>query len=340
MIDPGEALRHWGITEPARPAASPGLINGTWMVTGGVLQWVNPIFSHQVNRDIAAITGHLAGRGMPTPCLLPGTDGRLWLPDPDGGCWRMLTFIPGRTISRITDPATAAAAGRLVGRFHAALSDCDHAFIAPSRDIHNTPARMADLEAALAAHPTHRLRAEVEPLAEAIVSGWADWVARWGEPGALPRRVCHGDLKVSNIRFAADSLEGLCMVDLDTLCRQSLSVELGDAWRSWCNPAGEDDPAAATFSLAHFEASARAWLAAAPALSAEERESLAAGVERICLELAARFCADALNNSYFREDRARWPEEGRHNLLRTAGQLSLAAAAAEHRGDCARILRG
>jgi Ser/Thr protein kinase RdoA (MazF antagonist) len=340
VIDPREALRHWGITEAPRPAASPGLINGTWMVSGSVLQWVNPIFSPDVNRDIAAITGHLAGRGMPTPCLLPGAGGRLWLMDPDGGCWRLQTFIPGRTISRIADPATAAAAGHLVGRFHAVLSDCEHTFIAPSRDIHNTPLRMAALDEALAAHPTHPLRAEVDPLADAIASGWSDWVARWGVPGALPGRVCHGDLKVSNIRFAAESLDGICMVDLDTLCHQSLSVELGDAWRSWCNPAGEDDPTAATFSLAHFEASATAWMAAAPALSHEERESLAAGVERICLELAARFCADALNNSYFREDRARWPEVGRHNLLRTQGQLNLAAAAAAHRADCERILRG
>ena len=340
MIDAQQALQHWGITESARPAASPGLINGTWMVSAGVLQWVNPIFSHDVNRDIAAITGHLAGRGMPTPSLLPGEGGRIWLPDPDGGCWRMLTFIPGRTISRIRDPQTAAAAGRLVGRFHAALSDCTHTFIAPSRDIHNTPQRMADLQEALAAHPTHRLRDEVAPMAAAILHGWDAWVERWGVPGALPVRVCHGDLKVSNIRFAADSLEGICMVDLDTLCRQSLSVELGDAWRSWCNPAGEDDPTAATFSLAHFEASARAWMSQAPALGAEERESLTGGVERICLELAARFCADTLNNSYFREDRTRWPEEGRHNLLRTQGQLSLAAAAAAHQADCERILRG
>ena len=340
MIDPQEALHHWGITDTARPASTPGLINGTWMVSSGVLQWVNPIFSAQIHRDIAAITGHLAGRGMPTPCLLPGADGRLWLDDPGGGCWRMQTFIPGRTISRILDPATAAAAGRLVGRFHAALSDCEHRFIAPPRDIHNTPVRITALQTALSDHQNHRLIAEVAPLAQAILSGWSDWVSRWGEPGSLPLHVCHGDLKISNIRFAADSLDGLCMVDLDTLCRQSLSVELGDAWRSWCNPAGEDDPTAATFALAHFEASARAWMAEVPALRPEERESLASGIERICLELAARFCADALNNSYFRENRARWPEEGRHNVLRTHGQLNLAAAAARHQADCERILHG
>ncbi|HET8696426.1 MAG TPA: hypothetical protein VFO94_03005, partial [Gammaproteobacteria bacterium] len=54
--------------EPVRRAAS-GLINPTWYVRSAageplVLQRVNPIFSPAVNEDIAAVTAHLAAKGV------------------------------------------------------------------------------------------------------------------------------------------------------------------------------------------------------------------------------------------------------------------------------------
>ena len=117
-----------------------------------------------------------------------------------------------------------------------------------------------------------------------------------------------------------------------------LCSELGDAWRSWCNPAGEDDPEGVAFSVEHFEASATAFLAEGPPLHAAERAGLAPSVERICLELAARFCADAINNAYFREDRTRFPQAGAHNLHRARCQVALAQRAHEARAACERIL--
>ena len=36
----------------------------------------------------------------------------------------------------------------------------------------------------------------------------------------------------------------MCLIDLDTIGR-SLAFELGDAWRSWCNRTGENNPMAA-----------------------------------------------------------------------------------------------
>ncbi len=116
-----------------------------------------------------------------------------------------------------------------------------------------------------------------------------------------------------------------------------IACEMGDAWRSWCNPAGEDDPDG-TFDLELFTASARAWLAAAPPLSAGELRSLVPGIERICLELAARFCADAVRNTYFREDRETYPQRGHHNLIRARGQLALAVSARQARAECEAVV--
>ena len=54
----------------------------------------------------------------------------------------------------------------------------------------------------------------------------------------------HGDPKISNLMFARDSDRGLCLIDLDTLGPMPIALELGDALRSWCNPAAEDARAA------------------------------------------------------------------------------------------------
>ena len=36
-------------------------------------------------------------------------------------------------------------------------------------------------------------------------------------------------------------------LDLDTISPGDYSIEMGDAWRSWCNPAGESNPDSRTF---------------------------------------------------------------------------------------------
>jgi len=322
--------------------ADDGLINQTWFINkppAFVLQWVNPIFSPLVNEDIAAVTAHLSQKGLTTPRLIRSAAGNLSEIDPERGHWRMMTFIEGRTLHRAPTDAISAAAGHTLGRFHTALLDCEHTFLAPSRDIHNTAARMAELEDSMRANPQHPLFPEASALGEALLKRWARWKRDWGNPQQLPQRICHGDPKLSNIRFDATRDKGVCLIDLDTVGAGTLSAELGDAWRSWCNSAGEDDPLNSKINLKAFEYSTRGYLSEAPPMSAEEQESLLGGFERICMELSSRFCADALNNTYFRENREQWPEAGRHNLIRAQGQRNLAQSVYEAQAQCAAILK-
>lgn len=334
-MTPEAALACWGEGGPLR-AADDGLINRTWLVGAppiAVLQWVNPIFKPSVHLDIEAITDRLSQRGLLTPRLRATLDGRRWIED-EGGCWRLLTYVPGLTVHRMDSPARAATTGGLVGRFHAALADWDYTFQHRRPGAHDTPRHMDTLRAALDEADGHALAAPARAVGEEVLARWS----RWDGTLELPDRIGHGDLKVSNVRFDEQGQIALCMLDLDTLAHLPFAVEMGDAWRSWCNPAGEDRPDEAAFDLDLFEASASEWLRAAPPLTDLERASLVPGVERIALELSARFCADAVRNTYFREDRARHPVAGAHNLLRARGQLNLARSIAERRARAEAIL--
>jgi len=130
----------------------------------------------------------------------------------------------------------------------------------------------------------------------------------------------------------------VCLLDLDTLGRQTLAFELGDAMRSWCNPHREDHRVA-YFDLAVFTAAMRAWRDVAGALaSREELASVVAGLETACVELAARFCVDVFDDSYFGWDPDRFGSRREHDLIRARRQLELAASVRERREDALAVM--
>jgi Ser/Thr protein kinase RdoA (MazF antagonist) len=329
MSSPTELLSAWDWpAPPTAHAADSGLINQTWVLTGpdrplGVLQRLNTeIFVPAVHEDIEAITTHLAARGLTTPVLMRTRSGDLWHTDDRGGAWRCLTWVGDSTVHKLTDAQRARSAGELVARFHAAVSDLHWDFRSVRPGAHDTDKHLDALRSALATHSGHRLYEEVAPLADRVFARWQ----RWKGPRELPQRIIHGDLKISNVRFAGT--RAISLIDLDTLQWGTLDAELGDAFRSWCNPASED-AARARFDLGLFDAAIQGYALGARAHGPSEEEwaSIVPGIERISLELAARFARDALEEAYFGWDK-RHGTAGDHNLLRARGQLDLARTAA------------
>ena len=296
-----------------------------------VVQKVAPLFTPEIHRDIEAITAHVAGKGLLPPRLLRTQEGALCHVDADKTPWRAMNWIPGQSPLRMEGMAMAEQAGRLTARWHLALDDLEHEFSFVRPEAHDTPLFMQLLEGALRAHSDHRLRDPVALLAEEVMEAWSAWQ---GDLEGV-RRICHGDLKISNLRFSAGG-EALTLLDFDTVGMLTLDVELGDAWRSWCNVSDEDS-VDACFDMDLFEASAAGYLEECP-LDREMRERLPAGVERICLELVARFAADALNESYCGWDPDVAKGRGEHNLLRARGQWALARNVRALRTDMERVL--
>jgi Ser/Thr protein kinase RdoA (MazF antagonist) len=324
LVPPRRVLAAFELEPQSLARATSGLMNPTWFArsrrgTALVLQRVNPVFSAEVNVDIAAVTEHLARKGLLTPRLVPTRDGALWIEHE--GVWRVLTRIDGVCRDALETPAQARAAGRLVAEFHRAVSDLEHRFRNRRLGVHDTPLHLRTLREALIEHRTHRHFDAIEPLAERVLE------AAEALPPLPPSRdrIVHGDPKISNLLFEHDSDRALCLIDLDTLAHMPVALELGDALRSWCNPATED-AASARFVRAFFEAAIEGYADAAQGLLApEEWRAIPRGALTITVELAARFCADALRESYFGWNRARYESASAHNQARVHGQLKLAA---------------
>ncbi|PRP94171.1 N-acetylhexosamine 1-kinase [Enhygromyxa salina] len=337
-----EVLGHWGLADAEVAPCGSGLINSTYAVTESsgrrrILQRVSTIFDPAIHHNILAVTEHLERAGLATPRLVPTQSGDAWL-DRGAGVWRLQSAIEGVSFNALADAGQARVAGELVGRWHAALADLDHEFVALRVGVHDTPRHLARLREALARFDGHRLYAEVEPLARTLLDA-AEGLSPLPE---CPQRVAHGDLKINNMMFAGADGSGrqrpLALIDLDTVAPLPLAYELGDAWRSWCNRATEDEPEA-RFDLGFFAASLAGWRAGfGEAPSAAEREALLLGPEWISLELAARFAADALFEDYFGWDEARFAGRGEHNLARARGQWSLHRAMDGTRRERERLL--
>jgi Ser/Thr protein kinase RdoA (MazF antagonist) len=328
-----------------RAAAEPlagGLIHQSFCVPHGeaeyVLQRVSPIFSPRIHENIRAVTEHLLARGFPSFRLLPTRDGKPYADLGPAGIWRLMTRVPGVAFDTCSSPEQAHSAAALVARFHSALADLDHDFQPLGIPFHDTATYLEELARALVQHREHRLFPVVAPLAQQILDASACQQPLEG----VPLRVVHGDLKFNNVLFAgehgADKQTAQSLIDLDTVSRMPLWVELGDAWRSWCNRAGEDT-AEAELDLALFRASVEGYLGALSIeFDARERASLAHGLERVSLELASRFAADALCESYFGWDPERFASAGDHSLTRARGQLSLYRQARDTRAAQLRAL--
>lgn len=311
-----------------------GLINDTFAVGDAwVLQRVHTVFAPEIHFNIRAVTEHLAARGIATPRLVPTRDDAPYTMH-EHRVWRLMTRLPGVGFDAVQRPEQARAAGAVLARFHGALADLQHTFVGMRVGVHDTPKHLAMLEHAIASHRDHRLFTVVEPVAQAILAAAADLPRL----GTLPDRIVHGDPKFNNVLFESAHGRAVGLVDLDTVGPMPLHLELGDAWRSWCNPNGEDERAA-RFDVEIFEASLRGWAdGGGPSLDAEERGALLHGVEWITVELASRFCADALVESYFGWDDSRFATRGEHNLVRARGQLSLHRAVIAGRARRAQLL--
>ena len=122
--------------------------------------------------------------------------------------------------------------------------------------------------------------------------------------GELKRRMFHGDPKVNNIMIDDFTGKGTAMIDLDTVSPGLTHIDVGDAVRSICNPAGEEELnlGKVSFDETLFGAFMKGYLKEAGSfLTDADRAYLFDAIRLLPFELGLRFFQDYLaGDKYFK----------------------------------------
>lgn len=314
-----------------------GLINETFAAdlkgVRWVLQRVNPIFDVSIHEGIEAVGVTLRESGIASPRLKRSRGDQLYFVSASKEVWRALERIEGTTFDTASCVSQLEGAARFVASWHAQLAGLKHEFVGQRLGVHDTGKHLEGLREALRAHPEHRLAASVTEIASQLETQ----LKSLPPLPTLVLPVAHGDLKLNNLLFEGDkgaaANKPRCLIDLDTMGPMLAAHELGDALRSWCNRANEDETQA-QLDLEFYEGATQTYLEAYPEAQRDNlAEAMWLGADWVSLELTARFLADALNESYFGFDAERYAERGEHNLHRARGQWSMHLALSSSRAE-------
>ena len=314
-----------------------GHINETYLVTTEtgrlyILQKINHhVFKNvpALMHNIASVTRYLA-RLDENPrhvlTLVPTHSGTDYTQDVDGAFWRVYDFITESVcLDRAETPNDFMQSGIAFGQFQRQLA----AFPAQTLHdtiphFHNTPARYAQLRAALQADSLGRAK-DVAPELDFVFAREeeAGRMVRMNQHGELPLRVTHNDTKLNNVMLDAKTRTPLCVIDLDTVMPGLAGNDFGDSIRFGASTAAEDEPdlSRVEMSLPLYEAYAHGFLVACGKdLTTAELDTLPLGAKLMTLECGVRFLADYLaGDVYFHTTR---PGQ---NLDRCRTQFTLVA---------------
>lgn len=306
-----------------------------------ILQRVNrKVFAHpeQIMSNLRSLTLHThrkleaeaetADRIWQMPKLIQTRDGRDFFRDENGDYWRIITKIASATAFEETQgPEHAAECGAVLAHFHGLVADLDlNDLTDPLPGFHLTPKYLEKYDATVAtAAGAERLGASMEArrLAKFVEDrrAFVPTLQRAIDSGELELHVMHGDPKVNNVMIDDFTGKGTAMIDLDTVSPGLLHYDFGDALRSICNPAGEEETNLnkVVFDMDLFLAFCKGYLAQArDFLTEADRRYLFDSVRLITFELGLRFFHDYLGGSiYFK---TRHPEQ---NLNRARVQFRL-----------------
>ena len=241
----------------------------------------------------------------------------------DNKYWRVYDFIENSLclqIPRDTNEFMQSAIS--FGDFTNMLSDFDATqLFEVLPNFHNTVNRYKNFEIALAKNTSgraHLCEEEINFVLER--KDLASKIVSLIESGKMPIKVTHNDTKLNNVLLNQDTLEGLAVIDLDTVMPGSICYDFGDSIRFGCNSSFEDeeDLSKVYFKVDMFEAYVKGYLSTMTNITKVEKDNLVLGAIMMTFECGMRFLTDYLDgDTYFRTTKEH------HNLYRCRTQFKL-----------------
>ncbi|MBL9050898.1 MAG: phosphotransferase [Tabrizicola sp.] len=188
------AAAHWALTGTLHPLTSERDQNHRLDTPQGsfTLKLANPAEPAALTsfQTLALLHTATMAPDLPTPRVVPATDGRTIIPTPDGAL-RLLTWLPGTPLAHLPrSPLLAGAIGAALGRLDATLVDFTH----PAADHH----LLWDIRNALDLAPLlPALPDDLRPRIAAFLERYRDQTAP--ALAELPRQVIHGDFNPHNL---------------------------------------------------------------------------------------------------------------------------------------------
>lgn len=243
--------------------------------------------------------------------------------DEEGNYWNLMYFIDDSvTFETVKNEEIAYEGGRLLGQFLTLTSDFDASkLIEVIPKFHDMSFRYTQFEEALKIASKERLN-KAKELIKLVEDYKAEMhiIQNLKESGAIKARVTHNDTKISNILFSTKN-KGLCVIDTDTVMPGIVHYDFGDAIRTICNTAAEDETNLdlVEFNVEYYKAYTEGFLKKMkPFLSPLELEYLPLSAKTMMFIMALRFLTDYLNGDVYYK--IKYPE---HNFDRAKNQFKL-----------------
>jgi len=239
--------------------------------------------------------------------LVPSKTGKDYIIDSEGDYWRTYIFLEGLLSLEVAKkPSHAFQAAKAFGEFQSQLSDLEvprlHETIP---NFHHTRSRFNTLIKSIELDEFNRAKNVKEEInfvkhRERIV----DVLLKLQEKGELPERITHNDTKLNNVLINAETGEGMCVIDLDTVMPGLALYDFGDMVRTATNSSEEDerDLSKVEMNIEMYKALEDGYRSTAGAmLTSKEIELLPFSGILITFEIGIRFLTDYLqNDNYFK----------------------------------------
>jgi len=243
--------------------------------------------------------------------------------DEESNYWNLMVFIDKSVTHEIVKGAEIAyEGGRLLGEFLTLTSDFEIAELTEViPKFHDMSFRYAQFNDALKIASKERLsQAKIYIDRVGELKEEMHIIQNLKASGEIKIRVTHNDTKISNALFNKKD-KGLCLIDTDTVMPGIVHYDFGDAIRTICNTAAEDETNLdlVEFNLAYYKAYSKGFLKKMKkSLSPLEIKYLPLSAKTMIFIMALRFLTDFLNGDIYYK--TKYPE---HNLDRSKNQFKL-----------------